>query len=99
MTVLQTEQGKQQALDAGKRIRELLLATGEPFKIFCVHSPYRRTIQTSDKLRKAFGDDEILGVQEDVQLREQARLQQHRISSLIVLEKHAHSEASVLAYL
>lgn len=68
----QTEQGKQQALDAGRQIREQLVAGGEPFRVFCFHSPYRRTIQTSDKLRKAFDvEDELLGVQEDVQLREQ----------------------------
>ena len=42
-----------------------------PPQIFCLHSPYQRTIQTSDKLRKAFRDDQILGVQEEVQLREQ----------------------------
>ncbi len=40
-------------------------------QVFCIHSPYRRTIQTSDKVRKAFRDEEVLGVQEEVQLREQ----------------------------
>ncbi len=67
----QTDQGKEQAFEAGKQIRELLESTGQPYKIFCIHSPYRRTIETSDKLRKAFKEDEILGVQEEVQLREQ----------------------------
>jgi len=67
----QTELGKMQALEAGKKIRKLIESEGKPFKIFCIHSPYKRTIQTSDKVRKAFSDAEILGVQEEVQLREQ----------------------------
>jgi hypothetical protein len=33
--------------------------------------PRQRTVQTSDKIRKEFTDEEILGVQEDVQIREQ----------------------------
>jgi broad specificity phosphatase PhoE len=81
---LQTEQGKQQALEAGRQIREQLLAGGKPFRVFCFHSPYRRTIQTSDKLRKAFDvDDELLGVQEDVQLREQVMAARAQMPSSI----------------
>ena len=57
---MQTVRGKSQAFQAGLKVRQLLEDDGQPFKIFCIHSPYRRTIETSDKLRKAFTEDEIL---------------------------------------
>lgn len=46
-------------------------ADGGPYKLFFFCSPYERCKQTAEGMVQAFTDGEVLGVQEEVQLREQ----------------------------
>ncbi|KAL6759865.1 histidine phosphatase superfamily [Haematococcus lacustris] len=66
-----TERGKQQAREAGAKIRKLLEAQGHDYKLFFYTSPYKRSLQTYAGISSAFEKQHIIGVQEEVQLREQ----------------------------
>lgn len=65
-----------QAVDAGRTIRKILDSYhyGEPYNLFFYISPYTRSLQTYLGIRSAFPDDRIVGVQEEVQLREQVNI-------------------------
>eukprot|EP00955_Chlamydomonas_euryale_P005445 58026-Chlamydomonas_euryale.AAC.9 len=68
----QTDRGKQQACEAGQRIRQYIEArSGTDYRLFCYLSPYKRSLQTFEGMACAFPAANILGVQEEVQLREQ----------------------------
>jgi len=67
-----TERGKRQARDAGAKIRAALERGGNrDYRLFFYTSPYKRSLQTYEQISSAFGQDHIMGVQEEVQLREQ----------------------------
>lgn len=68
-----THKGWEQAMAAGEKIRSKLEedADGDPIKMYFYMSPYVRSRQTYEGLVQAFKDEEIAGVQEEVQLREQ----------------------------
>ena len=63
-----TEKGKQQARDAGERLKELL---GPEETVYVYVSPYMRTMQTLFEMGQTFGTDRILGVREEPRMREQ----------------------------
>lgn len=69
-TVSLTATGKEHALQMGVKLHSLLAEKG-PVKAFFMSSPYNRTLQTTDRLLQAFRDDEVVGVRQAVQLREQ----------------------------
>ncbi|GIL42901.1 hypothetical protein Vafri_727 [Volvox africanus] len=63
-----------QARDAGKRIKELMETDPERarnYKLFFYISPYKRSLQTYEGISSQFSSHHLLGVQEEVQLREQ----------------------------
>lgn len=62
-----TDQGHQQALDAGHKLRDLI---GNE-SVYVYMSPYRRSKQTWTNLRKAFSNEQILTEREDPRIREQ----------------------------
>lgn len=66
-----TPKGWRQALDAGETIKRLATASGETPKLFFYTSPYLRSKQTYEGVAQAFDTEQIAGVQEEVQLREQ----------------------------
>eukprot|EP00898_Chlorokybus_atmophyticus_P000747 jgi/Chlat1/1673/Chrsp127S01912 len=67
-----TESGKRQAEEAGRRIRAMIEADGEPnFKVYFYASPYLRSLQTLRGLGAAFERNRIAGVREEPRLREQ----------------------------
>ncbi len=63
-----TDLGKEQAVKAGKEIREVIPLNE---KIAVYTSPYKRTIQTTDNLLSNFSKDVIDSVKQDPRLREQ----------------------------
>ena len=69
-----TPRGWRQALQAGERIRAVAETEGpgSPVgRLFFYTSPYLRSKQTYEGVAQAFSPQEIAGVQEEVQLREQ----------------------------
>ena len=66
-----TELGKTQAECAGLVLKKELETDGDPYKLVFYISPYRRSYQTYQGISKAFDSESIIGVFEDVQLREQ----------------------------
>ncbi|KAG1664180.1 hypothetical protein FOA52_011356 [Chlamydomonas sp. UWO 241] len=67
-----TARGHMQARAAGQKIREYIEArSGRDYRLFCYLSPYKRSLQTYESMSCAFPSDNIMGVQEEVQLREQ----------------------------
>ena len=66
-----TETGKAQAESAGVVLREELERDGAPFNLVFYISPYRRSYETYQGISKALPSKSIVGVFEDVQLREQ----------------------------
>jgi broad specificity phosphatase PhoE len=69
--VVQTERGKAQAREAGQKIRRLMEAEGSPYNLFFYTSPYKRSKQTYEEVKRAFAPEQAVGMQEEVQLREQ----------------------------
>eukprot|EP00803_Ostreobium_quekettii_P001651 evm.model.scf_49.14 EVM.evm.TU.scf_49.14 scf_49:140190-145776(-) len=68
-----TEGGWEQAIEAGKKLRRVFERDGDAnnFKLFFFISPYRRSYETYEGIRRNFSDAEVLGACEEVQLREQ----------------------------
>jgi len=66
-----TELGKEQAQCVGKVLRNEFERDGDSYKLVFYISPYRRSYQTYQGISKNFEKDSIIGVYEDVQLREQ----------------------------
>lgn len=67
-----TPKGWRQALEAGERIRQAAMhSNGSVGRLFFYTSPYLRSRQTFEGVAQAFRPEEIGGVQEEVQLREQ----------------------------
>eukprot|EP00887_Chlorella_sp_A99_P004932 scaffold4.g4932.t1 len=68
-----TARGWQQALGAGEKIRAGMDAShgGQPYRLHFYTSPYLRSKQTYEGVVQAFSPDQLVGVQEEVQLREQ----------------------------
>jgi hypothetical protein len=58
-------------MQAGKALLELAKRCGDAHKLFFYTSPYRRSIETYRAMVHEIPDNRILGVQEEVQLREQ----------------------------
>ena len=58
-------------MQAGKSLVRLGEASGDAHKFFFYTSPYRRSIETYRAMAHEVPEDRILGVQEEVQLREQ----------------------------
>ena len=69
--VLQTLRGVQQAEQAGQKIKRAMDSDGQPYNLFFYTSPYKRSRQTHDSVSSCFAADQLKGVQEEVQLREQ----------------------------
>lgn len=66
-----TARGWEQAIEAGETIRQMVDEGGQSHKVFFYTSPYLRSKQTYEGLIQAFEPEQLLGVQEEVQLREQ----------------------------
>ncbi|KAL4428501.1 hypothetical protein ABPG75_002590 [Micractinium tetrahymenae] len=68
-----TARGWQQAMAAGDRLKASMEEAngGKPCKLFFYTSPYLRSRQTYEGLAMAFQPEQVQGVQEEVQLREQ----------------------------
>jgi len=68
-----TEYGRTHARGVGAQLREYLdNAYGGPeHKVFFMTSPYTRTLETTDALLESFSDEQVVGVRQAVQLREQ----------------------------
>ncbi|PSC69817.1 phosphoglycerate mutase [Micractinium conductrix] len=70
-----TSKGWEQAIAAGEQLRAVLAQDAppgsHPLRAFFYTSPYLRCKQTTEGLLQAFRSEEVLGVQEEVQLREQ----------------------------
>lgn len=66
-----TPRGWRQAMNAGERIRELTRQDGAGSRLFFYTSPYLRSRQTYEGVAQAFIPQQLAGVQEEVQLREQ----------------------------
>ncbi len=64
-----TDLGKEQAVDAGRILREKI--SEEDAKVVFYHSPYLRTRQTLDELLPYFSDSEILSCLEEPRICEQ----------------------------
>merc|ERR1711972_362459 len=63
-----TEKGRMQAIDAGKRLKELV---GDQTVRFTV-SPYTRTLETTNGILQAWGEDKSrIKLRTDVRIREQ----------------------------
>jgi len=69
----QSPRGHEQAHAAGLSIRSLMqrAARGTDYRLYFYISPYLRSRQTYEGIRSAFAPQQIAGMQEDVQLREQ----------------------------
>eukprot|EP00798_Chlamydomonas_sp_ICE-L_P006550 gene6550-3202_t len=65
--------GKKQARHAGRRIRSIMLQNEEAHhpRVYFMTSPYCRALQTCQLIADSFSKDEIAGVRQTVQLREQ----------------------------
>ena len=63
-----TEKGKRQAREAGEQLKNLL---GPNETLYVYVSPYLRTMQTLYELGQAVGVDRVLGVREELRIREQ----------------------------
>ena len=61
----------QQAEQAGQKIKEAMDSDGVPYNLFFYTSPYKRSRQTHDSVSSCFAPNQLKGVQEEVQLREQ----------------------------
>eukprot|EP00210_Caulerpa_lentillifera_P007097 g6790.t1 len=66
-----TDRGWTQAKAAGLQLRKELEKIGDPYKLVFYISPYRRSYQTYQGISETLPADSIVGVFEDVQLREQ----------------------------
>ena len=70
-----TRKGYEQGLEAGKQLRQMMLADeaagGAEGRLFLYVSPYRRSKQTAAAIVAAFPTTAIMGVREEPQLREQ----------------------------
>ncbi|KAF8063012.1 ALKBH8 [Scenedesmus sp. PABB004] len=68
-----SSRGVAQSLAAGRAIRQLLERDGGGGggRLFLYTSPFLRCIQTAQQVARALDDDQLLGYQEEVQLREQ----------------------------
>lgn len=66
-----TLRGMQQAEQAGQKIKQAMDSDGQPYNLFFYTSPYKRSRQTHDSVSSCFAADQLKGVQEEVQLREQ----------------------------
>ncbi|KXZ56778.1 hypothetical protein GPECTOR_1g700 [Gonium pectorale] len=70
-----TARGHMQAREAGQRIKEVMeeSAAGgrDDYRLFFYISPYKRSLQTYEGICSQFPSHHLLGVQEEVQLREQ----------------------------
>lgn len=62
-----TALGREQAFDCGKRLRNII----QDEKLYIYYSPYARTRQTLDEIRRSFDESQIQGEREDERLREQ----------------------------
>ena len=60
-----------QAVKAGQKIKAAMDGDRQPYNLFFYTSPYKRSRQTYDSLRGVFDQNQLKGVQEEVQLREQ----------------------------
>ena len=69
--VPQTSKGWEQAIEAGEQLRGMLESDGSHAKVFCFTSPYLRCKQTTEGIMQAFAPNQLVGVQEEVLLREQ----------------------------
>jgi broad specificity phosphatase PhoE len=63
-----TEKGKQQARDAGEKLKAIL---GPNESVYAYVSPYMRTEQTLYEIGQAIGTHRVLGVREEPRMREQ----------------------------
>lgn len=66
-----TWRGAEQAKLAGQQIKHVMDQTGSDYRLFFYTSPYKRSLQTFEGISAAFRSDQVVGVQEEVQLREQ----------------------------
>ncbi|GLJ38757.1 hypothetical protein SUGI_0790150 [Cryptomeria japonica] len=67
-----TDQGMEQAQECGRRVREILSEEGsEDWKVYFYVSPYKRTLSTLKGIGRAFERKKIIGVREEVRIREQ----------------------------
>ncbi|CAI7904920.1 unnamed protein product, partial [Closterium sp. NIES-53] len=67
-----TKKGWEQAVERGRKLRELIEADGEDdFKVYFYVSPYTRTLQTLRGVGLAFERERIAGVREEPRIREQ----------------------------
>jgi len=66
-----TEKGRWQAETAGQALRDVFEKDDDPYNLVFYISPYRRSYQTYQGISKALPSESIVGVYEDVQLREQ----------------------------
>ncbi|KAK7201385.1 glycerolphosphate mutase [Novymonas esmeraldas] len=62
-----TPLGREQAYDCGKRLRSIIAEE----KLYIYYSPYARTRQTLEEIRRSFDETQIQGEREDERLREQ----------------------------
>ena len=69
-----TEKGLAQAWGAGAQIRDVISCnnTTSNWKVYFYVSPYQRTLSTLREIGLSFSRQEIIGVDEDCRLREQA---------------------------
>jgi broad specificity phosphatase PhoE len=65
--------GRQQAQDAGLKIRQYIedRSPDRDYKLFFYTSPYKRSLETYESMSACFSASHIRGLQEEVQLREQ----------------------------
>ena len=68
---MQTLNGMQQAEQAGRKIKAAMDDDSQPYNLYFYTSPYKRSRQTYDSLCGVFDQQQLKGVQEEVQLREQ----------------------------
>lgn len=67
-----TEEGKAQAEECGRNIRDLIQKDGfQNWKLYFYVSPYRRTLETLKSLARPFERFRIAGIREEPRLREQ----------------------------
>uniref|UniRef100_A0A7S3R0Q3 Phosphoglycerate mutase-like protein n=1 Tax=Dunaliella tertiolecta TaxID=3047 RepID=A0A7S3R0Q3_DUNTE len=68
-----TAKGRQQAIATGQYLRRMLEAAqnGRDINLFFMTSPYCRTLETTDAVMDAFENDQVVGLRQAVQLREQ----------------------------
>ncbi|KPA81107.1 putative mitochondrial glycerolphosphate mutase [Leptomonas pyrrhocoris] len=62
-----TQLGREQAFDCGRRLRKII----QDEQLYIYYSPYARTRQTLDEIRRSFDESQIQGEREDERLREQ----------------------------